>query len=147
MNRERRTFSCDVHLALVDRRLRQRQGRRKGRETFGRGSGMRRSFSPADLLLTPEAQRFFARSRPLAMAPPCLWWFSMLVLLGEMPSQASATNYQPRYYRRICYRPHCYHGYRGYQGYNVGHLSAGKCRRGCSSFEFLHFFLSLEEEK
>lgn len=75
----------------------------------------------------------------LAMALPWLWWFSLSVLLGEMTSSASAANYQPRYYRRICYRPHCYHGYRGYHGYNVGHLSAGKCRRSRGGFKFPRF--------
>lgn len=59
------------------------------------------------------------------MASSSLWWIFFLVLLEETASPASATNYQYRYYRRICYRPHCYHGY---HGQSVGYYTAGKRR-------------------
>lgn len=57
------------------------------------------------------------------MASSSLRWIFFLVLLGETASPASATNYQYRYYRRLCYRPHCYHGY---HGHSVGYYTRGK---------------------
>lgn len=45
------------------------------------------------------------------------------VFLYVMASITTAANYQYGYYRRICYRPHCYHGY---HGHHVGYLAPGK---------------------
>lgn len=51
------------------------------------------------------------------------WWIFFLILFEAIACLTSAANYPYSYYRRICYRPHCYHGY---HGYNLGHLAAGK---------------------
>lgn len=48
-------------------------------------------------------------------------WIFLLVFIET--SVTSAANYPQSYYRRICYRPHCFHGY---QGYNLGYMAAGK---------------------
>lgn len=58
-----------------------------------------------------------------AMAWSFRWWIFLLVLHEEMASLTSATNYPYSYYRRICYRPHCYHGY---HGHHFGYVAAGK---------------------
>lgn len=50
-------------------------------------------------------------------------WILFLVVIVAVVSLTSAANYPYSYYRRICYRPHCYHGYRSY---NFGYLAAGK---------------------
>lgn len=50
-------------------------------------------------------------------------WIFILVVIVAVVSLTSAANYPYSHYRRICYRPHCYHGYRGY---NFGYLAAGK---------------------
>ncbi|KAK1900842.1 Multiple epidermal growth factor-like domains protein 6, partial [Dissostichus eleginoides] len=42
-------------------------------------------------------------------------WIFFLMLIEAMAYLTSAANYPQNYYRRICYRPHCYHGYNGHR--------------------------------
>lgn len=148
-------LSCDVHLVLGDRRVRQRPRRSQREEDLVAGAEGEEAWMISALSLwsgpSTCSSHFrlydICNTQPLlAMALPWLWCFSLWVLLGETLSPASATNYQSWYYRRICYRPHCYHGYHGYHGHDVGRLTAGKRRRSCRGFKFPRFSKSAGEK-
>lgn len=97
-----------------------REGGRKGNQAAERikvllvpGPGIVQSTSPSEVeeisVMTPWSPR----------------WIFCLVLVEVMVSLVSAANYPHSYYRRVCYRPHCYHGY------SLGRVASGKslCHR------------------